>query len=285
VCTALDQCHTVGTCDPSTGLCSNPAKNITCTPLDQCHAAGTCDPSTGLCTTGAYTCNMMKYTYDVFGNVIGQRLDTCTPTSCSTQGKTCGSIPDGCQGTLSCGGCPAGWTCGASNVCQCAAGFTYCSPTSTCNDLTSDPSACGSCGHVCPGIANGYAICSSSQCSGVRCNAGYCMVNGQCSSVDSDPNNCGFCGQICPGTANGYATCAASQCGLACNAGYALCGGQCVNLSSDLSNCGGCGIVCSGYITNYCINGSCGPCPAGYAACCGGDACRAPGQSCPSPCP
>jgi acid phosphatase len=31
----------------------------------------------------------------------------CTPTSCSAQGATCGSIPDGCGGTLSCGACPA----------------------------------------------------------------------------------------------------------------------------------------------------------------------------------
>ena len=33
-CTAADQCHTVGTCDPATGTCSNPAKTgndaITC---------------------------------------------------------------------------------------------------------------------------------------------------------------------------------------------------------------------------------------------------------------
>src|SRR5205823_4988325 len=26
VCTAQDQCHTAGTCDPATGLCSNPSK-------------------------------------------------------------------------------------------------------------------------------------------------------------------------------------------------------------------------------------------------------------------
>src|SRR5947209_9774996 len=27
----------------------------------------------------------------------------CTPTTCAAQGKSCGSIPDGCSGTLSCG--------------------------------------------------------------------------------------------------------------------------------------------------------------------------------------
>jgi hypothetical protein len=76
VCTALDQCHDVGVCDPATGICSNPnmaagtacddgssctatdtcqagvcmgADPVICTPLDPCHDAGTCNPTTGLC--------------------------------------------------------------------------------------------------------------------------------------------------------------------------------------------------------------------------------------------
>ena len=75
-CTAQDQCHTAGTCDPATGICSNPNKAdgttcndgnacttadtcqagtctgtpVTCTAQDQCHAAGTCDPATGVCS-------------------------------------------------------------------------------------------------------------------------------------------------------------------------------------------------------------------------------------------
>lgn len=45
---------------------------------------------------------------------------TCTPTTCAAQGATCGSIPDGCGGTLQCGGCASGSTCGGGgtpNVC------------------------------------------------------------------------------------------------------------------------------------------------------------------------
>ncbi|HXQ24747.1 MAG TPA: hypothetical protein VN812_23925, partial [Candidatus Acidoferrales bacterium] len=77
-CTALDQCHAAGTCDPATGQCSNPpapsgsacddgnactqtdqcdgngtcvgSNPVVCTALDQCHIAGTCDPSTGTCS-------------------------------------------------------------------------------------------------------------------------------------------------------------------------------------------------------------------------------------------
>src|SRR5207245_9936323 len=80
-CTALDQCHVAGTCDTTTGVCSNPNKangttcndnnactsgetcqsgtcgsptsTVTCTALDQCHVAGMGDPSTGVCSNPA----------------------------------------------------------------------------------------------------------------------------------------------------------------------------------------------------------------------------------------
>jgi len=75
-CNASDQCHDAGTCDPSTGTCSDPPKasgtpcddasvctqgdqcdgagacvgstSVVCTPQDQCHDA-TCDPQSGGC--------------------------------------------------------------------------------------------------------------------------------------------------------------------------------------------------------------------------------------------
>src|SRR5207247_496833 len=80
VSTAQDQCHNAGTCDPTTGLCSNPAKldgaacndvdacphtdtcqggsctgtnPVVCTAPDQCHHAITCDPATGQCSNPA----------------------------------------------------------------------------------------------------------------------------------------------------------------------------------------------------------------------------------------
>src|SRR5713226_4205029 len=81
-CTALDQCHVAGTCDPTTGICSNPTATdgtacndgnactqtdtcqsgtcvgsnpVTCTALDQCHVAGTCNPATGICSNPTVT--------------------------------------------------------------------------------------------------------------------------------------------------------------------------------------------------------------------------------------
>src|SRR5262249_47397858 len=76
-CTALDQCHAAGICDPATGTCSNPnqpdgtgcndkdacttgetchagmcrspTSSGTCTALDHCPAAGICAPARGTC--------------------------------------------------------------------------------------------------------------------------------------------------------------------------------------------------------------------------------------------
>jgi len=77
VCSALDQCHTAGVCNPATGQCSQPAKpngtpcedgNLctlgdacvagvcvpgpprVCVAPDQCHDAGVCSPATGACS-------------------------------------------------------------------------------------------------------------------------------------------------------------------------------------------------------------------------------------------
>ncbi len=79
-CTAKDQCHDAGSCDPATGQCSNPVKAdgsacddgdactqtdtcqagacsgsnpVTCTASDACHVTGTCDSATGTCSNPA----------------------------------------------------------------------------------------------------------------------------------------------------------------------------------------------------------------------------------------
>ena len=78
VCAASDACHDVGTCDPATGLCSDPARpegsacsdactangacqnavcagpdTVVCSPSDVCHVAGTCNTTTGICSNPA----------------------------------------------------------------------------------------------------------------------------------------------------------------------------------------------------------------------------------------
>src|SRR5262249_26865326 len=47
---------------------------------------------------------------------VNPGVAACTPTTCAAQGKNCGTIADGCGGTLTCGTCTAPQTCGGSGV-------------------------------------------------------------------------------------------------------------------------------------------------------------------------
>ncbi|MBM4778089.1 MAG: hypothetical protein GQE15_10360 [Archangiaceae bacterium] len=63
----------------------------------------------------------------------GLRLDagvtvdagSCLPTSCTARGAVCGSLADGCGGTLDCGTCGNGASC-QQNACVCAGGAEQC---------------------------------------------------------------------------------------------------------------------------------------------------------------
>jgi hypothetical protein len=101
-----------------------------------------------------------------------QRCDTstCTPTTCAAQGKTCGSIGDGCGGTLSCGTCASGQTCSSSNTCQ--------STTTGCTGSVASFSA---------------AKCSSTA---VYNGALYQCVS-QAAGVNGEPTGCGTPGVYC----------------------------------------------------------------------------------------
>jgi hypothetical protein len=150
LCTALDQCHVVGTCDPTSGQCSNPAADdgtlcddgdactqtdscqngscsgsnpVVCKASDQCHDVGTCDPTTGMCSNPTL----------VDGTSCDDG-DACTQTDLCQQGTCTGSNPVIC---------PAGDQCHGPGTCDPATG------------LCSAPVACADgqfcCGGVCVG--------------------------------------------------------------------------------------------------------------------------------------
>src|SRR6185503_20112978 len=130
-CSPLDQCHVAGTCDPATGVCSDPNKSngsscndgdactqtdtcqsgsctggnpVVCGALDQCHDPRVCDPANGVCSNPAKQngsgCND--------GNACTQ-TDTCQSGTCT------GGNPVDCQALDQChvpGVCdPANGTC------------------------------------------------------------------------------------------------------------------------------------------------------------------------------
>ncbi|HEX3473964.1 MAG TPA: hypothetical protein VHT91_02920 [Kofleriaceae bacterium] len=59
----------------------------------------------------------------------------CVPTTCAAHGAECGSLSNGCGGTLNCGSCPAGRVC-SGNFCECPAGKDDCCGDGRCLSQT-----------------------------------------------------------------------------------------------------------------------------------------------------
>ncbi|MFP2910090.1 tryptophan synthase alpha chain, partial [Pyxidicoccus sp. 3LFB2] len=98
-----------------------------------------------------------------------RRISNCQPMTCAAQGLDCGIAIDGCGGTLECGTCAVGDTCGgggAPNVC----GTGACSPTT-----------CAALGKNCGPMSDG--------CGGML-DCGTCP-EGQTCGGDAVPNVCG----------------------------------------------------------------------------------------------
>ncbi len=127
-CSASDQCHAAGTCDPSSGVCSNPlradgaacndgnactqtdscqsgvcsgANPVLCNASDQCHAAGSCDPATGACSNPA-----------VVDGAACNDGSACTQTDTCQNGVCNGANPVIC---LASDQCHAGGVCNPAN--------------------------------------------------------------------------------------------------------------------------------------------------------------------------
>jgi len=226
VCTALDQCHDVGTCNPSTGNCSNPIKPdgtacddgdlctqtdtcqsgtctgsdpVVCSPLDQCHNAGTCNPSTGNCS------NPMKP--DGTGCDDG---DLCTQTDTCQSGSCIGADPVVCTASDQChnaGTCdpdtgicsdppkPDGTSCDDGDLCTqtdtCQSGVctgadpVVCSALDQCHDVgTCNPST-GNCSN--PTKPDGTACNDGNPCSSLdTCQSGTCTAGATDKDTDGD---------------------------------------------------------------------------------------------------
>ena len=95
---------------------------------------------------------------------------TCVPLTTCPGGDNCGTIPDGCGGTVSCGSCTAPDTCGGGgtpNVCGCTDSTFMCINTG-CPRAT-EFNACGQavpCGFNCPG---GTPKCCGDSCVCATC--------------------------------------------------------------------------------------------------------------------
>ena len=192
-CSASDQCHDPGVCDPSTGICSNPKKDdsapcddgnpctqtdscqdgtcmgaspVVCKPLDGCHEAGICDPTSGACSNPESVTG--KACDDGNPCSVG---DFCYAGECSPGiGVTCASL-DPCHGGGVCD--PQTGECSNPKLDD----GTPCTTNAPC--ITGQTCKNGSCS------GGNYLACG--QACGTN---GMCDEAGECQSIDS-PTTCG----------------------------------------------------------------------------------------------
>ncbi len=275
-------------------------------PASQCTAStcGGCCDSAGICQLGstAQACGTFGQACVACGLGLscnagfcsggaGGGGGSCVPATCMSLGKNCGTLSDGCGGTLSCGTCEvSGESCGGAgtaNVC----GPGTCNPKS-CTDLGANcgqPSdgcgallSCGSCtaaGDTCGGGGTAF-VCGQGACVAKSCGQlGFnCGMHGDGCSGTVDCGGCAVSGDTCGGGGTpgicGHGSCVPQSCGtLGKNCGMVDdgCGNQqSCGSCTGLQTCGG------GGTANVCGAMCVGSCPSGFScnsdgACAGGN--------------
>jgi len=206
VCTALDQCHAAGMCDPAWGLCSNPTQPngtpcndsnactqtdvcqagtcggsnpVVCTASDQCHAAGVCDPMSGICSnpsksdgTACTDSNKCDMAPTCLGGVCAGTPTVCAPPDQCHQAGTCDPASGSCSYAAKADGnpCDDGNACTRTDTCMggiCTGGnAVVCSAEDACHDV-------GMCSPV-TGICSNPARIDGRPCPGGECKSGVC---------------------------------------------------------------------------------------------------------------
>jgi hypothetical protein len=219
VCTALDQCHTAGICDPATGACSNPpvtdgaactgdnlcfqthtcqngmctpSDPVVCTATDQCHVAGSCDHATGMCSNPAATdgspCTGSNLCFQTntcqSGMCTGANPVVCTPMD---QCHVAGSCDHG-TGTCSNPAVTDGTACTSSNLCfhtnTCQNGSCTGSSPVVCSAMDQCHVA-GSCDHT-TGMCSNPAANDGTPCNdGKACTLTAACQTGMCTTMTS----------------------------------------------------------------------------------------------------
>ena len=256
VCTAENQCHSVGVCAPATGVCSNPAlangtacndgnactlsdscqsgscvgsSPVTCVAADQCHVAGVCNPTSGTCSTPAApngtACND--------GNTCTQ-LDSCQLGVCTGSSAVVCTASDQCHAAGACnpstGACsnPAaanGTTCNDGNACtqsdSCQSGTCVGSNPVTCtaSDACHAAGTCSPSTGTCsnPSSPDGTACTGANKCQTYACAGGTCV--GGNTVVCTASGSCQLAGSCDPTT--GACSTSAAPNGTSCNDGNA----------------------------------------------------------------
>ncbi len=251
-------CPAAQTCDFST--CSG------CCGSDGICYPGNVDTSCGamgfLCVScpGGQTCN----------SGTCAPVPTCVPQTCASAGATCGELPDGCGGVLTCGACGAGESCGGGGTAN-ACGPGTCSPK-TCAGLAAE---CGQVSDGCAAVLS-CGTCSTGTCGGGGPNRCGTCVPKNCADLQK---NCGLVDDGCGGKVScgtctvGNQTCGGGGVANVCGTGACM-PKTCTELGKD------CGAVPDGCGNTL----QCGSC-SGFASCGGAGTANVCGAVCTSGCP
>jgi len=235
ICTAEDQCHVEGVCDPATGMCSNPVKpngikcddgnlcnggdtcqsgvctgsgSIDCPVKDQCHDSGVCDPSTNTCSdpvkADGAPCND--------GNECSQN-DTCQAGVCTGGSAVVCTALDTCHVPGKCdpqtGVCtnvvkPDTATCDDGNPCTqtdtCQAGICIGENPVKCEtlDMCHEMGTCD----VVTGVCTNPLKPDGAACPDGTCNDGLCVSVGDTNGGGGALGTSGGCGCSVVGAVN-----------------------------------------------------------------------------------
>ncbi len=145
----------------------------------------------------------------------------CVAKTCASAAAVCGTLPDGCGGTLTCGTCPTGTNCGAGNTCS----------TAVCQNKTCQAvgAACGTATDGCGGTQSCGSCAANQACSANQCVCqpqSCAQLGATCGSVDDGCGGALNCG-VCP------------TCDVGCPTGF---------------NCSGVGVCAGGDLTQLKLN-------------------------------
>lgn len=170
-----------GSCNDDTDLCSySPVTNGQQGPL--------CNDSGEFCCGGDECC---------IGGQVCFSNNCCTPRTCPA--NACGTISNGCGGTIDCPDCPGGQVC-VENTCQACTTTDQCNENEICCDGTCQV------GNCCPTAGASEGVAVTCNFTNQNCCATGCIGN-------NNINNCGECGNRCPNDICRVRTCVGGECG------------------------------------------------------------------------
>jgi hypothetical protein len=169
VCTASDECHRAGSCDPATGHCSNPTApdGTPCGTGGSCHGGtcvGQCLAVNSVCDASNDTCCTDEEAFCDENPACG---DAGEARCCRPEGAACDRSCDCCGGV-----CADGVCCVLNQ--QCADDNECCAGQSCIGDICTD--VCGTSHALCGAGPGDFPCCDGYRCVNGECWPGTCLA-------------------------------------------------------------------------------------------------------------